>query len=190
MDSTAPADPWASGNRSKALDSLVMESRDRLVNLAIFAAAVVVWLLVGSRPDHARPGRGSGGRVHRRGLIGLAVGTDGDADRLAAGLRPPPADRLPGRLAARRPARRLGRAHRRDLHRAPAPGRPRAADRAVHGRPRRRGRGDALRGTLTPGRRAGRATIGRRPPVDRPGATAEDRARPQRHTPRRARSPR
>ena len=44
-----------------------MESRDRLVNLAIFGAAAVVWVLVGAHRHDARSHRGSGGRVHRRG---------------------------------------------------------------------------------------------------------------------------
>jgi hypothetical protein len=33
--------------RDERLDSLVMESRDRLANLALFGAAAVVWILVG-----------------------------------------------------------------------------------------------------------------------------------------------
>jgi hypothetical protein len=56
------------------LDSLVMESRDRLVNLALFAAAAVVWILVAfvvtSRDPTVDPGAGFVGA----GLIGLAVG--------------------------------------------------------------------------------------------------------------------
>lgn len=51
-----------------------MESRDRLVNLAIFAAAGIVWLLVGlivtTRDPIADPIAGFIGA----GLIGLAVG--------------------------------------------------------------------------------------------------------------------
>jgi hypothetical protein len=65
--------PWAPGNRSKDLDSLVMESRDRLANLGLFAAAAVVWILVGlvltSRDPVIDPTAGFIGA----GLIGLAV---------------------------------------------------------------------------------------------------------------------
>jgi hypothetical protein len=65
--------PWASGNRSKDLDSLVMESRDRLANLGSFAAAGVAWLLVGlvltTRDPVVDPTAGFVGA----GLIGLAV---------------------------------------------------------------------------------------------------------------------
>ena len=65
--------PWASDDRSDGLDSLVMESRDRLANLGFFAAAAVVWLLVGlvltTRDPVIDPGAGFLGA----GLIGLAV---------------------------------------------------------------------------------------------------------------------
>jgi len=51
-----------------------MEARDRLVNLAIFAAAGLVWVLVGlvitSRDPRQDPGAGFVGAV----LIGLAIG--------------------------------------------------------------------------------------------------------------------
>jgi hypothetical protein len=51
-----------------------MEARDRLVNLAIFAAAGLVWVLVGlvvtSRDPRLDPGAGFVGAV----LIGLAIG--------------------------------------------------------------------------------------------------------------------
>ena len=39
--------PWVSTDGPEALDSMVMDARDRTANLAIFAAAAVVWLLVG-----------------------------------------------------------------------------------------------------------------------------------------------
>jgi hypothetical protein len=56
------------------VDSLVMEARDRLVNLGLFAAAAVVWLLVGlvitTRDPTVDPGAGFLGAA----LIGLAVG--------------------------------------------------------------------------------------------------------------------
>jgi hypothetical protein len=55
------------------VDSLVMESRDRLANLALFAAAGIVWILVGfvvtSRDPVVDPGAGFLGAA----LIGLAV---------------------------------------------------------------------------------------------------------------------
>ncbi len=57
-----------------ALDSLVMEARDRLINLGIFGAAAVVWLLVAlivtTRDPVADPVSGYLGAM----LIGLAVG--------------------------------------------------------------------------------------------------------------------
>ena len=65
--------PWA-WDGTETLDSLRMESRDRLVNLAIFAAAGVVWLLVAlvvtTRDPIADPVAGFIGAA----LIGLAVG--------------------------------------------------------------------------------------------------------------------
>ncbi|MEP6638273.1 MAG: hypothetical protein ABJC39_02905 [Chloroflexota bacterium] len=39
--------PWAAFDGPEALDSMVMEARDRIANLAIFGAAAVVWILVG-----------------------------------------------------------------------------------------------------------------------------------------------
>ena len=39
--------PWVTTDGPEALDSVVMDARDRTANLAIFAAAAVVWLLVG-----------------------------------------------------------------------------------------------------------------------------------------------
>jgi hypothetical protein len=67
------ARPWA-WDGADTIDSLRMESRDRLVNLAIFAAAGVVWLLVAvivtTRDPIADPVAGFIGAA----LIGLAVG--------------------------------------------------------------------------------------------------------------------
>lgn len=64
---------WA-WDGADTLDSLTMESRDRLVNLAIFAAAAVVWVLVAlivtTRDPIADPMAGFIGAA----LIGLAVG--------------------------------------------------------------------------------------------------------------------
>jgi len=65
--------PWA-WDGADTIDSLRMESRDRLVNLAVFGAAAVVWALVGlivtTRDPVADPIAGFIGA----GLIGLAVG--------------------------------------------------------------------------------------------------------------------
>jgi hypothetical protein len=65
--------PWA-WDGADTLDSLRMESRDRLVNLAVFAAAAIVWLLVAlivtTRDPIADPVAGFIGAA----LIGLAVG--------------------------------------------------------------------------------------------------------------------
>ena len=58
----------------EVLDSLVMEPRDRLANLGLFAAAAVVWVLVGfvvtTRDPLIDPVAGYIGAA----LIGLAVG--------------------------------------------------------------------------------------------------------------------
>jgi hypothetical protein len=66
--------PWAEVDGSYALDSLAMEARDRLANLAIFAAAGVVWLLVAlivtTRDPVAEPLAGFIGAAS----IGLAIG--------------------------------------------------------------------------------------------------------------------
>ena len=66
--------PWAASEGSHPLDSLVMESRDRLINLGIFGGAAVVWVLVGlvvtTRDPIADPVAGLIGAA----LIGLAVG--------------------------------------------------------------------------------------------------------------------
>jgi hypothetical protein len=65
--------PWATADGPEALDSMVMEARDRTANLAFFAAASVVWILVGlvvsTRDPIAEPSAGFVGAV----LIGLAV---------------------------------------------------------------------------------------------------------------------
>jgi hypothetical protein len=66
--------PWAVGAEAKALDSLVMEARDRMLNLGVFGAAFVVWILVGlvvtTQDPYKDPSAGFLGAV----LIGLAVG--------------------------------------------------------------------------------------------------------------------
>jgi hypothetical protein len=65
--------PWAMEG-ADILDSLVMEARDRLINLAVFAAAGIVWVLVAlvvmTRDPVADPAAGVIGAA----LIGLAVG--------------------------------------------------------------------------------------------------------------------
>ena len=65
--------PWATAGGSHRLDSVVMERRDRLANLAIFAAAALVWVLVGlvvtTRDPVEDPVAGFLGAA----LIGLAI---------------------------------------------------------------------------------------------------------------------
>jgi hypothetical protein len=65
--------PWAPTDGGEGLDSLVMERRDRLANLGFFAAAAVVWVLVGlvvtTRDPVVDPGAGFLGAA----LIGLAI---------------------------------------------------------------------------------------------------------------------
>ena len=65
--------PWAATDGPDALDSLVMDPRDRLANLGFFAAAAVVWILVGlvvtTRDPVVQPEAGFLGAA----LIGLAV---------------------------------------------------------------------------------------------------------------------
>ena len=63
---------------------------------------MLVGLVVTTRDPIVDP---SAGFVGAR-LIGLAVGADAHPAHLADGLRPPPPDRLPGRLDAGGPARR------------------------------------------------------------------------------------
>jgi hypothetical protein len=65
--------PWATAGGPEALDSMVMEARDRTANLACFAAAIVVWILVGlvitTRDPITEPSAGFVGAL----LMGLAV---------------------------------------------------------------------------------------------------------------------
>jgi hypothetical protein len=56
------------------LDSVVMESRDRLANLALFGAAAVVWILVGLVVTTRDPRLDAGAGFLGAGLIGLALG--------------------------------------------------------------------------------------------------------------------
>ena len=65
--------PWATTDGAEALDSMVMEPRDRTANLGFFAAAAVVWILVGlvvmTRDPQVDPTAGFVGAF----LIGLAI---------------------------------------------------------------------------------------------------------------------
>jgi hypothetical protein len=65
--------PRSASDGGEGLDSLVMEQRDRLANLGFFAAAAVVWVLVGlvvtTRDPITDPGAGFLGAA----LIGLAI---------------------------------------------------------------------------------------------------------------------
>ena len=65
--------PWVTTDGPEALDSMVMDARDRTANLGFFAAAAVAWILVGlvvtTRDPVVDPGAGIVGAV----LIGLAV---------------------------------------------------------------------------------------------------------------------
>lgn len=65
--------PWVTTDGPEGLDSMVMDARDRTANLGIFAAAAVVWVLVGlvvtTRDPIVDPTAGFVGAV----LIGLAV---------------------------------------------------------------------------------------------------------------------
>ena len=70
----ATRDAWSPMDRPDALDSLVMEARDRLTNLGFFAAAAVAWVLVAivltTRDPRIDAGAGYVGAL----LIGLAFG--------------------------------------------------------------------------------------------------------------------
>ncbi len=67
------ARPWAVDG-PHTLDSLVMETRDRLINIGLFIAAAIVWVLVAlivtTRDPVADPTAGVIGAA----LIGLAIG--------------------------------------------------------------------------------------------------------------------
>lgn len=69
-----PADHDASWDQVEPVDSLVMEARDRLANLGLFAAAGIVWVLVAlvvtTRDPRLDPLAGYVGSL----LIGLALG--------------------------------------------------------------------------------------------------------------------
>ena len=65
--------PWVTTDGPEPLDSMAMEPRDRTANLACFAAAAVVWVLVGfvvtTRDPTVDPSAGFVGAA----LMGLAV---------------------------------------------------------------------------------------------------------------------
>jgi hypothetical protein len=65
--------PWVTTDRPDVLDSLVMDARDRTMNLGFFGAAVAAWLLVAlvvtTRDPVVDPGAGFLGAA----LIGLAI---------------------------------------------------------------------------------------------------------------------
>lgn len=65
--------PWATVDGPHALDSMIMEARDRTANVAIFLAAAIVWILVGlvvtTRDPSVDRSAGFVGAV----LIGLAI---------------------------------------------------------------------------------------------------------------------
>lgn len=65
--------PWVDA-APEALDSLVMESRDRWANIGIFATAAVVWLLVGLVLTTRDPVLDVSAGFIGAGLIGLAIG--------------------------------------------------------------------------------------------------------------------
>jgi hypothetical protein len=56
------------------LDSIVMEPRDRLANLALFGAAAIAWILVAVVVTTRDPRVDSGAGFLGAGLIGIAVG--------------------------------------------------------------------------------------------------------------------
>jgi hypothetical protein len=65
--------PWAVDG-DEVLDSLVMETRDRWLNLAVFGAAAVVWVLVALVVTTRDPVQDPAAGVIGAALIGLAVG--------------------------------------------------------------------------------------------------------------------
>lgn len=66
--------PWAAMGGPQPVDSLVMETRDRLANLGTFGAAAVVWLLVALVVTTRDPVLDPSAGVIGAALIGLAVG--------------------------------------------------------------------------------------------------------------------
>ena len=65
--------PWATADGPHALDSMVMEARDRTAALAIFVAAAVVWILVGLVVTTRDPSVDRSAGFVGAFLIGLAI---------------------------------------------------------------------------------------------------------------------
>jgi len=65
--------PWITTDAPEALDSMVMEARDRTANLGLFAAAAVVWVLVALVVTTRDPLSDSSAGFVGAALIGLAV---------------------------------------------------------------------------------------------------------------------
>ena len=65
--------PWVTADGPEALDSMVMEARDRTANLATFAAAAIVWILVGLIVTTRDPLVDASAGIIGAMLIGLAV---------------------------------------------------------------------------------------------------------------------
>ena len=65
--------PWATAHMPRALESMVMEARDRTANLALFGAAAVVWVLVGLVVTTRDPLIDRSAGIVGAVLIGLAV---------------------------------------------------------------------------------------------------------------------
>ena len=78
-----------------------MEPRDRLTNLGLFGAALVVWILVGLVVTTQDPIKEPSAGFLGAALDGPGGRPDDDPAVLAQRVRSPQADRLPGRLDAR-----------------------------------------------------------------------------------------
>ncbi len=65
--------PWVATDGLEALDSMVMEARDRTAALSFFAAATVVWILVGSVVTTRDPSVDRSAGFVGALLIGLAI---------------------------------------------------------------------------------------------------------------------
>jgi hypothetical protein len=66
--------PWVTKDRRHALDSLVMDARDRTANLAFFAAAAITWVLVAIVVTTRDPIEDSTAGFVGAALIGIAIG--------------------------------------------------------------------------------------------------------------------
>ena len=143
--------PWITSDGPEGLDSMIMEARDRTTNLGFFAAAAVVWVLVGLVVTTRDPVVDRSAGFVGAFLIGLAIALTlipliwltiyGRHRQIAYR-----GDWTPGG-----PARRLGRDRGGRAGHPAAAGPPRAADRPVHDRPGGGGRSHAVRGTVTRG---------------------------------------